>query len=152
VATDADAATPATSAPSASPISPLAAGAWQTYRNERAGYRVEHPADWTVSEQANADGSMVTTFSAAGGGPSIVVSSALGQILSDNDLPNTRCEQVTIGGLPGTRCFDTINRSTSITLVGEWLFGRGSGRCRCGRRLHHAGAGDDHCQQECDDQ
>ena len=114
-----DPATSAPAAPSASPIPPLASGAWQTYRSERAGYSVKHPADWTVGEQAKPDGSVVTTFSAAGGGPSIVVATALGQAASENDLPNTRCEQVTIGGLPGTRCFDTITRSTAITLVGQ---------------------------------
>jgi hypothetical protein len=62
---------------------------------------------------------VVTTFSAAGGGPIIVVTTVPGQVASENDLPNTRCEQVTIGGLPGTRCFDTISRSTAITLVGQ---------------------------------
>jgi hypothetical protein len=80
---------------------------------------VEYPADWTVGEQAKPDGSVVTTFSAASGGPMIVVTTMPGQIASENDLPNTRCEPVTIGGLPGTRCLDTISRSTAITLVGQ---------------------------------
>ena len=114
-----DAATSAPAAPSPSPIPPVASGAWQTYRSERAGFRVEYPADWTVGEQAKPDGSVVTTFSAAGGGPSIVVTTVPGQVAAENDLPNTRCEQVTIGGLPGTRCLDTISRSTVITLVGQ---------------------------------
>jgi hypothetical protein len=80
---------------------------------------VEYPADWTVGEQTKPDGSVVTTFSAASGGLMIVVAMMPGQVASENDLPNTRCQQVTIGGLPGTRCLDTISRSTAITLVGQ---------------------------------
>ena len=118
-ATAPDATTSAPATPSASPLPAPASGAWQTYRSERAGFSVEYPADWTVGEQTKPDGSVVTTFSAASGGLMIVVAMMPGQVASENDLPNTRCQQVTIGGLPGTRCLDTISRSTAITLVGQ---------------------------------
>jgi hypothetical protein len=35
----------------------------------------------------------------------------------NSDIPSTRCEQVTVGGLTGTRCFDTINFATSTTVA-----------------------------------
>ena len=35
------------------------------------------------------------------------------------DLPNTRCEEVTIGGVTGTRCFDTLSSSTSTAVVSQ---------------------------------
>jgi hypothetical protein len=114
-----DAATPAPATPSASSIPPLASGAWQMYRNDRAGYSTEYPPGWTVREQANADGSFATTFQPAGDGAGITVMVMPGVIVPENDLPNTRCEQVTVGGLPGTRCFDTIALSTSVTLAGQ---------------------------------
>jgi hypothetical protein len=91
---------------------------WQTYRSEPAGYRVEYPAGWTVSEQTLPGGTFLTTFTPADGS-GIAVSVQPGEILPANDLPNTRCEQVTIGGLAGTRCLDTLGQSTAITLVGQ---------------------------------
>lgn len=115
LATRAVAATPA---PSATPIPPPASGAWQTYRNKRAGYQVEHPADWTVGEQDGPAGAIVTTFTGPAG-MRIVVTVRPGASIPDGDVPNIRCEQVTVGGLKGTRCFDTISRSTSTTLVGQ---------------------------------
>lgn len=35
------------------------------------------------------------------------------------DMPNTRCQQVTVSDLSGTRCFDTISFSTTTTLIGR---------------------------------
>jgi hypothetical protein len=93
--------------------------AWQSYHGQAAGYRVEYPAGWMVSEQANADGSFATTFAPSGGGAGITVLVLPRASFPADDLPNTRCEQVTIGGLAGTRCFDTIARSTSIALAGQ---------------------------------
>jgi hypothetical protein len=102
--------------PSATPI-PLSA--WQTYHSQSAGYRVEYPVGWVASEQANADGSFTTTFGSSGGGDSMTVLVMPGVSPPADDLPNVRCEQVTIGGLAGTRCFDTIARSTSVVLAGQ---------------------------------
>jgi hypothetical protein len=104
--------------PPATPIPPPAV-AWQTYHSQSAGYRVEYPAGWVASEQANAGGSFATTFAPSGGGASITVLVMPGASIPADDLPNTRCEQVTIGGLAGTRCFDTIARSTSVVLSGQ---------------------------------
>ena len=103
------------------PVSDVAAtGAWQTYRNDQAGYSVDYPADWTVSEQAGGDGSLMTTFAPPGGGAGVTVLVQAGEQYTDqSDILNTRCQQVVIGGLSGTRCFDTISFSTSTTLVGE---------------------------------
>jgi hypothetical protein len=95
-------------------------GDWQLYRNDQAGYSVTYPPGWTVSETVGADGSFMTTFAPAGDGANIVVLVQAGEQSSEaNDIPNTRCQPVTIGGLTGARCFDTIAFSTSTTLVGH---------------------------------
>jgi hypothetical protein len=115
---DVKAATVAEQPPSATPAPPPAI-AWQTYYSQSAGYRVEYPAGWVASEQANAGGSFATTFAPSGGGASITVLVMPGASIPADDLPNVRCEQVTIGGLAGTRCFDTISRATSVVLSGQ---------------------------------
>jgi hypothetical protein len=35
------------------------------------------------------------------------------------DIPNTRCEEVSVDRLPGIRCFDTIAFSTTTTFGNE---------------------------------
>ena len=93
-------------------------GAWKTYHNTQAGYSAEYPADWTVEEQAAADGSSVTTFSPADGSAGIMVMVQNGEFGGgSSDIPNSRCEEVRVGGLTGMRCFDTINFATSTTVV-----------------------------------
>jgi hypothetical protein len=115
---DVKAATVAAQLPSATPIPPPAV-AWQAYHSQSAGYRVEYPAGWVASEQANADGSIATTFAPTAAGASITVLVMPGSSIPADDLPNTRCQQVTIGGLAGIRCFDTLARSTSVALSGQ---------------------------------
>lgn len=99
--------------------------AWQTYRSEPGGYTVEYPAAWTVDEQVGSDNVIVTTtFTPADGGASITVivqtaSADRAGLPQPADLPNTRCEQVTVNRLPGLRCFDTISFSTTTTFMNE---------------------------------
>jgi hypothetical protein len=92
---------------------------FKTYQNPEAGYSVEHPADWTVSEQAGEDGTMVTTFSPSDGSPGILAMVQSGEFgaTGSSDIPNTRCEEIQVGALTGMRCFDTINAATSTTVV-----------------------------------
>jgi hypothetical protein len=91
--------------------------AFKTYHNPRAGYSVEYTAEWTVSEQVGTGGLIVTTFSPMEG-PGIVILVQPGDLGGGAaDLPNTRCEEVPVGELTGMRCFDTINRVASTTLV-----------------------------------
>lgn len=94
---------------------------WLTHRNEQAGYTVEYPSDWKVDEQTDTDGTVVaTTFRPAGGGAGITVSVQSGEMGQEvSDIPNTRCKPVKVGGLSGTRCFDTVSFGISTTLVGE---------------------------------
>jgi len=112
--------TPA-AAPTAAPAAASAnTGAWQTYRSAQGGFHVDYPADWTVSERGDADGTLTTTFAPTGGGAGIVVIVRPGGPVEDNsDIPNVRCRSVTIGGLSGKRCLDTIAFSVSTTLVGQ---------------------------------
>jgi hypothetical protein len=112
------AATP--SATSEPPAPEVDAGVgWQVYRSPQGDFSVEYPADWTVSEQAG-DSSLTVLFSPPDGRAGITLTTLAGEQYSDfSDIPNTRCQPVTIGQLSGARCFDTISFSTSTTLVGE---------------------------------
>jgi hypothetical protein len=94
-------------------------GGWNTYQNTQAGYSAEYPADWMVSEQVGTDGSVVTIFSPIVDGAGIMVLVQSGEFggLGSSDIPNTRCEEVSVGGVTGLRCFDTINFATSTTVV-----------------------------------
>jgi hypothetical protein len=113
--------TPANAPPTSTPPPPAAADTWQTYRNDQAGYSVDYPATWTVDERIDG-GTFTTTFTPSGGGAGIAVIVQPGEQVPDNrDIPNTRCQPVTIGGLSGERCFDTIALSTSTTLVGQGM-------------------------------
>jgi hypothetical protein len=107
-------------APTALPAkTPAPATGRQTYRSQPAGYSVAYPADWAPSEQATVDGAFVTTFTPTRGGAVITIIARPGeQAPEPSDIPNTRCQHVTVGGLAGARCFDTIAFGTSTTLVG----------------------------------
>ncbi len=110
---------------------------WQTYRNESAGYAVDYPAAWTVAERTERDGSLLTTFAPTGGGPGIAVITRASELAEgdDGDLPHTRCQPVTVGGLSGRRCFDTIAFSTITALVAQ---GKSNLIVTIGRRLDPA--------------
>jgi hypothetical protein len=100
---------------------PAASQGWKTYRNEQAGYSVAYPPDWQAVEVPGARGEFITKFTPATGVVSIVI--AVRPIDPDQkepiDLPNTRCRPVTVGGLSGVRCFDTISLSGSTTVAGK---------------------------------
>ncbi|HEY3230385.1 MAG TPA: hypothetical protein VGJ87_14280 [Roseiflexaceae bacterium] len=100
---------------------PAASQDWKTYRNAQAGYSVAYPPDWKAVEVPGARGEFITKFTPAAGAASIVI--AVRPIDPDQkepiDLPNTRCQLVTVGGLSGVRCFDTISLSGSTTVAGK---------------------------------
>jgi hypothetical protein len=113
---------PATALPTRAPVSVAAPApmtdAWQTYRSDKGGYSIEYPAAWAVREQAGAGGTIVTTFTPAGGGVSVIVqmqpkAPAQGEPLQPIDLPNTRCQPVTGNRGIATRCLDTVSRTTA---------------------------------------
>lgn len=99
----------------------LAADDWLNYDNAQGAYSAQYPPDWIVNESSGANGELITTFTGPGGGPSIMVAVLSGgnDTLQPQDMPNTRCQPVTISGLPGRRCFDTIASSFSTTLLGS---------------------------------
>ncbi len=98
--------------------------AWKTYRNDRAGYLVDYPAGWKITNRIESNGADVTTFTppdSNNDGLQLTVTAqnesfGAGEI---PDMPNTRCQPVTVGKLSGTRCFDTIAFSTTTTFVGK---------------------------------
>src|SRR5262249_13414764 len=93
---------------------------WTTYRTERGGFSVEHPSAWTVQEDTDARGALVTTFtSPAGAGVAVIVEPRASSAPDNDDVMNTRCREVTISGRPGTTCFDTISSSLSTTVVSD---------------------------------
>jgi hypothetical protein len=89
------------------------------YHSEQAGYSTEYPSDWMVSEQLGEDGSIVTNFSSSDGSAGIMVLVQSGEFggAGSSDLPNTRCEEVTLGGQTGTRCIDTLSFGISTAIV-----------------------------------
>ncbi len=95
-----------------------ASGEWLTYNNAQAGYSAKYPPDWTVNESTGTSGELVTTFTGPDGRASIVVSVLAGESAPQQpqDMPNTRCQAVTVSSLPGRRCFDTIASSYSTTV------------------------------------
>jgi hypothetical protein len=95
-----------------------ATGGWLSHNELRGGYSVQYPPDWTVTESTGAGGEIITTFTAPGGGSKIAVSvlSGGGAAQGPQDMPNTRCQPVTISGAVARRCFDTIAGAYSTTL------------------------------------
>ncbi len=89
---------------------------WQTYHSAAGGYTIAVPGDWLVQETADAAGTSVTTLASDTQG--IVVRAGAGAGAEAGDLPNTLCRSVTVGGLPGSQCIDTLSRSVAITLEG----------------------------------
>jgi hypothetical protein len=100
---------------------PAASQDWKTYRNAQAGYSVAYPPDWKAVEVPGARGEFITKFTPASGDVSIVI--AVRPIDPDQkepiDLPNRRCRLVTVVGLEGVRCVDTISLSGSTTIAGK---------------------------------
>jgi len=93
---------------------------WQRYHSDQASYSIEYPSDWTANERQDTNGSITTVFAPTDGGAGITVMLRVGAPpVESNDIPNTRCQPVTIGGLSGTTCFDTIALAVSTTLTGQ---------------------------------
>jgi hypothetical protein len=93
---------------------------WPTYSNPAAGYAIAYPPGWRVDELVWPDARWQATFSdpQTGRGVAVSVASAGQPGAADQfDLPNQRCEVVTVAGLPAFRCFDTLAFSTSTVLV-----------------------------------
>ncbi len=94
---------------------------WATYHNQDVGYQVDYPVSWSVTESTDVNSGYVTTFTVPGGGEGIVVSVQTSPTTGEDipDLPNTHCQEVTVSGLSGRRCLDTLSLSTSTTLFGD---------------------------------
>jgi hypothetical protein len=97
---------------------------WKAYHNDRAGYSIEYPAGWTINEHGESNGADMTTFAppelgSDGTGLTVIARNDISTAEEMPDMPNTRCQQVTIGELSGTRCFDTIAFSTMTTFVSQ---------------------------------
>jgi hypothetical protein len=99
----------------------VATDAWKTYHNTEAGYNAAYPVDWSSNESAGVNGEFVTTFTAPIAGQGIVVSIQNGETAVEEitDMPNTRCQPVTISGFSGRRCFDTLASSISTTFIAQ---------------------------------
>ena len=99
----------------------IATDAWKSYHNTEAGYNTVYPVDWSANETAGVNGEFVTTFTAPIAGQGIVVSIQNGETADEEipDMPNTRCQPVTISGFSGRRCFDTLASSISTTFLAQ---------------------------------
>jgi len=112
--------TPTTVAAGALTAAALNTGTWQTYHSIQGGFQVDYPASWTASERSDASGTLTTTFAPPGGGAGVaVIVRPRSQEEDNSDIPNVHCGAVTIGGLSGKRCLDTIAFNISTTLAGQ---------------------------------
>jgi hypothetical protein len=91
---------------------------WQTFRSDADGFSVAVPVDWVASAQTRVDGADVINLAAPDNtsGVMIVVQPSA-DATSANDLPNTRCQPITVGGQPATRCMDTLSFASSTISV-----------------------------------
>jgi hypothetical protein len=96
-------------------------GAWTNYQNTQAGYSVQYPSDWAVNESVGPSGEFITTFRAPNDEQGITVNVLKSEAIVEEipDMPNTRCQQITISELTGLRCFDSLTFSISTTLIGH---------------------------------
>jgi hypothetical protein len=103
-------------APTASPVD-----AWQTYRNDRAGFSVAYPAGWRVVDQVVADGSGKTIFMPLGTGAniSVLVRNGPPDTAGAGTLPTATCTQPQPGRMTPARCFDTISANPPRTIAGH---------------------------------
>lgn len=99
----------------------IATGGWRSYDNTQAGYRAQYPADWIVKESIGTNGEFVTTFMAPDNRQGLTVTVLIGKATVEEfpDMPNTRCQAVTVSGFPGQRCLDTLASSISTTFSGN---------------------------------
>ena len=107
-------------------VSPITTNAtaidtWETYHNIEAGYSASYPAGWTVNESVGINGELITTFMEPNNGQGIVVNIPNGEAAVEEipDMPNIRCQQVTISGLSGRRCLDTLTFNFSTTFIDQ---------------------------------
>jgi len=99
----------------------IASDTWKTYHNTEAGYSASYPADWTVNESVGINGELITTFMEPNNEQGIVVNVPNGEAAVEEipDMPNIRCQQVTISGLSGRRCLDTLTFNFSTTFIDQ---------------------------------
>lgn len=108
-------------------LTPPISYTWLTFRSKQADFSVEYPTSWTANEHSEEGGVVITDFQPGNGigiGIQVVTTPRSendtqnkGDDIGGGDLPNTRCQRVTVGGIAAKRCFDTISFSTSTTLT-----------------------------------
>jgi hypothetical protein len=89
---------------------------WQVYHSDRAGFSIAVPDGWTIQEGAEADGRPKVTLQSADGSAAMAVSVG-DPMAAAADLPNTFCGPLSVGGLDGTRCVDTLSGSVVVTVT-----------------------------------
>jgi hypothetical protein len=75
-----------------------------------------------AEERTGAQGALVTTLTAPGGGGiSVIVQPGSSSKQANADLMNTRCHQLIVDGQPATTCLDTLSSSLSTTVAGHGM-------------------------------
>jgi hypothetical protein len=96
---------------------------WQIHINQSARFAIWHPPGWTVTEHHGQDRTLELTLTP----PRLDDDTVPGGVLvrreftapaAQTDLPNSRCQQIRISQLPGTRCLDTLSGSVVAVLAG----------------------------------
>lgn len=91
---------------------------WSTYHSAAGGFSLAVPSDWSADESIDAFGVPMVTLTSGDGAQGIAVRTPTAPSADGVDLPNQTCTPVSIAGLMGTRCIDTLSRALVVTLSG----------------------------------
>ena len=119
-----EAAAPATPAPSSTLAPPVSTAApdvagWPVFTSAAGGYRLRYPPGWRTKESTGSGGPVLSLLPPSGAGISVLVTFTPPPDWGAASPPNTACRSVRVGGLPGSRCLDTISMAVTTTAQGD---------------------------------
>ena len=111
-------AAPSTQAPPATTADP-AVSRWPVFTSVAGRYRLRYPPGWRVEESTGTGGPVLSLLAPRGAGISVLVTFTPPPEGGASNAPNTACRPVTVGGLAGSRCLDTLSKVVTTTLKGR---------------------------------
>jgi hypothetical protein len=91
---------------------------WPVFTSVAGGYRLRYPPGWRVKESTGTGGPVLSLLAPRGAGISVLVTFTPPPERASN-APNTACRPVTVAGLAGSRCLDTVAKVVTTTLKGQ---------------------------------
>ncbi len=117
---------PATPVPSTVPTgstaaaaaTPLSTNGWKTYTNTNWHVAIDYPPDWSTRENAAGVTFIAPRGAAIQLAPLAAGGLSPGGLMTNEDLPNTRCRsQTNRHGITARLCFDTLAFSTNAEFI-----------------------------------